>query len=151
MKILKGIVVAENERGRVTRDITTRVHSNEMQCSVHVGSSTMKPFVLASNLPDLTSSVSPSLMFHRLSVYGALIHRTAPDDAFGGSDGVKRGPLRCHVPVPELLIKQLNRVTLRVKQCQEQKRKKESQGKREEDINLLLFSLVHETPFPSFA
>ncbi|KAJ6366666.1 hypothetical protein OIU77_003113 [Salix suchowensis] len=111
MKILKGIVVAENERGRVTRDITTRVQSNEMQCCGHVGSTTMKPFVLASNLPDLSSSVSPSLMFHRLSVYGALIHRTAPDDAFGGSDGVKRGPLRCHVPVPELLIKQLNRET----------------------------------------
>ncbi|KAB5548543.1 hypothetical protein DKX38_011949 [Salix brachista] len=67
MKILKGIVVAENERGRVTRDITTRVQSNEMQCSGHVGSSTMKPFVLASNLPDLSSSVSPSLMFHRLA------------------------------------------------------------------------------------
>ncbi|KAJ6734026.1 hypothetical protein OIU74_005759 [Salix koriyanagi] len=47
MKILKGIVVAENERGRVTRDITTRVQSNEMQCCGHLR--TM-------HLEDLTAS-----------------------------------------------------------------------------------------------
>ncbi|KAJ6389236.1 hypothetical protein OIU77_027552 [Salix suchowensis] len=90
--------------------ISQHVQLNEMQCYGHVDSSTMKPFVLASstsNLPDLNSSVSPSLMFHQpftdmqqvqlraqIFVYGALIQGTAPDEAymisaFGGSDGGK--------------------------------------------------------------
>eukprot|EP00258_Populus_trichocarpa_P036288 XP_024452307.1 uncharacterized protein LOC7461980 isoform X2 [Populus trichocarpa] len=90
--------------------ISQHVQSNEMQCYGHVDSSTMKPFVLApssSNLPDLNSSVSPSLMFQQpftdlqqvqlraqIFVYGALIQGTAPDEAymisaFGGSDGGK--------------------------------------------------------------
>ncbi|KAF9685410.1 hypothetical protein SADUNF_Sadunf03G0051700 [Salix dunnii] len=90
--------------------ISQHVQSNEMQCYGHVDSSTMKPFVLAtstSNLPDLNSSVSSSLMFHQpftdmqqvqlraqIFVYGALIQGTAPDEAymmsaFGGSDGGK--------------------------------------------------------------
>lgn len=70
--------------------ISQHVQSNEMQCYGHVDSSTMKPFVLApssSNLPDLNSSVSPSLMFQQpftdlqqvqlraqIFVYGALMY-----------------------------------------------------------------------------
>ncbi|KAJ6706141.1 AGENET DOMAIN-CONTAINING PROTEIN-RELATED [Salix purpurea] len=106
----KGTSERKTRRSSGPSGISQHVQLNEMQCYGHVDSSTMKPFVLASstsNLPDLNSSVSPSLMFHQpftdmqqvqlraqIFVYGALIQGTAPDEAymisaFGGSDGGK--------------------------------------------------------------